>query len=189
MKTANISLNVQAVQSRGMDKSASVKDKSFENFFSKNTANTSEKAQPANVKTSGKKEITDGFDSHKITVKADKNQTPVENEMPTEEIAEKVTTLLQNVFGLSKEDVEDLLEQLGITPMDLIVDVTGAQQLQATGNTSNINALIWKIPVQCLYRMNLLPIGCRSHRGFLKFWNRFPKCLRTHRICRTSYKI
>lgn len=95
MKTANISLNVQAVQSRGMDKSASVKDKSFENFFSKNTANTSEKAQPANVKTSGKKEITDGFDSHKITVKADKNQTPVENEMPTEEIAEKVTTLLQ----------------------------------------------------------------------------------------------
>ena len=35
MKTANISLNVQAVQSRGMDKSASVKDKSFENFFSK----------------------------------------------------------------------------------------------------------------------------------------------------------
>ena len=142
MKTANISLNVQAVQSRGMDKSASVKDKSFENFFSKNTANTSEKAQPANVKTSGKKEITDGFDSHKITVKADKNQTPVENEMPTEEIAEKVTTLLQNVFGLSKEDVEDLLEQLGITPMDLIVDVTGAQQLQATGNTSNINALI-----------------------------------------------
>ena len=142
MKTANISLNVQAVHSRGMDKSASVKDKSFENFFSKNTANTSEKAQPANVKTSGKKEITDGFDSHKITVKADKNQTPVENEMPTEEIAEKVTTLLQNVFGLSKEDVEDLLEQLGITPMDLIVDVTGAQQLQATGNTSNINALI-----------------------------------------------
>lgn len=142
MKTANISLNVQAVQSRGMDKSASVKDKSFENYFSKNTANTSEKAQPANVKTSGKKEITDGFDSHKITVKADKNQTPVENEMPTEEIAEKVTTLLQNVFGLSKEDVEDLLEQLGITPMDLIVDVTGAQQLQATGNTSNINALI-----------------------------------------------
>lgn len=142
MKTANISLNVQAVQSRGMDKSASVKDKSFENYFSKNTANTSEKAQPANVKTSGKKEITDGFDSHKITVKADKNQTPVENEMPTEEIAEKVITLLQNVFGLSKEDVEDLLEQLGITPMDLIVDVTGAQQLQATGNTSNINALI-----------------------------------------------
>lgn len=142
MKTANISLNVQAVQSRGMDKSASVKDKSFENYFSKNTANTSEKAQPANVKTSGKKEITDGFDSHKITVKADKNQTPVENEMSTEEIAEKVTTLLQNVFGLSKEDVEDLLEQLGITPMDLIVDVTGAQQLQATGNTSNINALI-----------------------------------------------
>ena len=142
MKTANISLNVQAVQSRGMDKSASVKDKSFENYFSKNTANTSEKAQPANVKTSGKKEITDGFDSHKITVKADKNQTPTENEMPTEEIAEKVTTLLQNVFGLSKEDVEDLLEQLGITPMDLIVDVTGAQQLQATGNTSNINALI-----------------------------------------------
>lgn len=142
MKTANISLNVQAVQSRGMDKSASVKDKSFENYFSKNTANTSEKAQPANVKTSGKKEITDGFDSHKITVKADKNQTPAENEMPTEEIAEKVTTLLQNVFGLSKEDVEDLLEQLGITPMDLIVDVTGAQQLQATGNTSNINALI-----------------------------------------------
>ena len=145
MKTANISLNVQAVQSRGMDKSASVKDKSFENYFSKNTANTSEKAQPANVKTSGKKEITDGFDSHKITVKADKNQTPVENEMPTEEIAEKVTTLLQNVFGLSKEDVEDLLEQLGITPMDLIVDVTGAQQLQATGNTSNINALILKM--------------------------------------------
>lgn len=142
MKTANISLNVQAVQSRGMDKSASVKDKSFENYFSKNTANTSKKAQPANVKTSGKKEITDGFDSHKITVKADKNQTPAENEMPTEEIAEKVTTLLQNVFGLSKEDVEDLLEQLGITPMDLIVDVTGAQQLQATGNTSNINALI-----------------------------------------------
>lgn len=142
MKTANISLNVQAVQSRGMDKSASVKDKSFENYFSKNTANTSEKVQPANVKTSGKKEITDGFDSHKITVKADKNQTPAENEMPTEEIAEKVTTLLQNVFGLSKEDVEDLLEQLGITPMDLIVDVTGAQQLQATGNTSNINALI-----------------------------------------------
>ena len=46
MKTANISLNVQAVQSRGMDKSASVKDKSFENYFSKNTANTSEKAQP-----------------------------------------------------------------------------------------------------------------------------------------------
>lgn len=37
MKTANISLNVQAVQSRGMDKSASVKDKSFENYFSKNT--------------------------------------------------------------------------------------------------------------------------------------------------------
>ena len=142
MKTANISLNVQAVQSRGMDKSASVKDKSFENYFSKNTANTSEKAQPVNVKASGKKEVTDGFDSHKITVKADKNQTAVEKEMPTEEIAEKVTTLLQNVFGLSKEDVEDLLEQLGITPMDLIVDVTGAQQLQATGNTSNINALI-----------------------------------------------
>ena len=58
MKTANISLNVQAVQSRGMDKSASVKDKSFENYFSKNTANTSEKAQPVNVKASGKKEVT-----------------------------------------------------------------------------------------------------------------------------------
>lgn len=142
MKTANISLNVQAVQSRGMEKSASVKDTSFENYFSKNAANTSEKAQPANVKTTGKKEISDGFDSHKVTVKADKNQTPVEKDMPTEEIAEKVTVLLQEVFGLSKEDVEDLLEQLGITPMDLVVDGTGVQQLQAAGNTSNINALI-----------------------------------------------
>ena len=66
MKTANISLNVQAVQSRGMDKSASVKDKSFEIFFSKNTANTSEKAQPANVKTSGKKEITDGVETRHL---------------------------------------------------------------------------------------------------------------------------
>ncbi|CDD35193.1 flagellar hook-length control protein [Roseburia sp. CAG:309] len=142
MKTANISLNVQAVQSRGMEKSASVKDTSFENYFSKNAANTSEKAQPANVKTTGKKEISDGFDSHKVTVKADKNQTPVEKDMPTEEIAEKVTVLLQEVFGLSKEDVEDLLEQLGITPMDLVVDGTGVQQLLAAGNTSNINALI-----------------------------------------------
>lgn len=142
MKTANISLNVQAVQSRGMEKSASVKDTSFENYFSKNAANTSEKAQPANVKTTGKKEISDGFDSHKVTVKADKNQTLVEKDMPTEEIAEKVTVLLQEVFGLSKEDVEDLLEQLGITPMDLVVDGTGVQQLQAAGNTSNINALI-----------------------------------------------
>lgn len=142
MKTANISLNVQAVQSRGMEKSSSVKDKSFENYFSKNTTSTSEKTQPANTKTSSKKDIQDGFDSHKITVQSDKNSTTVKKDVPAEEIAEKVTTLLQNVFGLSKEDVEDVLEQLGITPMDLIVDVTGVQPLQVTGNTSDINALI-----------------------------------------------
>ncbi|MGN1206146.1 MAG: flagellar hook-length control protein FliK [Eubacterium sp.] len=142
MKTANISLNVQAVQSRGMDKSSSVKDKSFENYFSKNTSNTTDKAQKTNVKASGKKDMKDGFDSHKITVKSDSTNVPAEKNVPTEEIAEKVTTLLQDVLGLSKEDVEDLLEQLGISPMDLVVDMTGVQQLQTPGNAENIKALV-----------------------------------------------
>ena len=145
-------------------------------FFQKTRQTHRKKRSRQNVKTSGKKEITDGFDSHKITVKADENQTPVENEMPTEEIAEKVATLLQNVFGLSKEDVEDLLEQLGIAPDGSdrgCYRCTTVNRRQVTLRRSMHSfwrCMVWKIPVQCLYRMNLLPIGCRSHRGFLKFW-------------------
>ena len=142
MKTANISLNVQAVQSRGMEKSSSVKDKSFENYFSKNTSNASGKSQKVNVKASGRKEVKEGFDSHKITVKSDSNNVPAQEDIPVEEIAEKVTTLLQDTLGLSKEDVEDLLEQLGISPLDLVVDMTGTQQLQNLGNIENIKAVV-----------------------------------------------
>ncbi len=142
MKTANISLNVQAVQSRGMEKSSSVKDKSFENYFSKNTSNASGKSQKVNVKASGRKEVKEGFDSHKITVKSDSSNVPAQEDIPVEEIAEKVTTLLQDTLGFSKEDVEDLLEQLGISPMDLVVNMTETQQLQNLGNIENIKAVV-----------------------------------------------
>ena len=66
MKTANISFNVQAVQTGASDKISMTKDKSFEKIISKNMDRSSDGSRQTNSgKMNPAKEIKDGFDSHK----------------------------------------------------------------------------------------------------------------------------
>ena len=146
MKTANISFNVQAVQTGASDKISMTKDKSFEKIISKNMDRSSNGSRQTNSgKMNPAKEIKDGFDSHKITVKTEKNAMDMQEKVPLEEISQQVTALLQNVFGLSKEDVEDLLKELDMIPLDLLVTAAGLQEGQMIGNAENLKAFVLEV--------------------------------------------
>ena len=146
MKTANISFNVQAVQTGASDKISMTKDKSFEKIISKNMDRSSDGSRQTNSgKMNPAKEIKDGFDSHKITVKTEKNAMDMQEKVPLEEISQQVTALLQNVFGLSKEDVEDLLKELDMIPLDLLVTAAGLQEGQMIGNAENLKAFVLEV--------------------------------------------
>ncbi len=155
MQTQSISFQVSAVQARTSATTAKETDKGFDRIMSDNVSKASTKKEAvsykddsASVSKETKKEVvssSDEYQQHKITVK-DKTVSDTELEhVDAEVVEEQVITLLQDTFGLSEEDIVDLLQQLGLTPMDLAIAVS-KDSIQITPiNMENIKALVMEV--------------------------------------------
>lgn len=62
-----------------------------------------------------------------------------------EKVEDQVVLLLQKTFGLSEEEVVDILEQLGMTPMDLVLMMTTDLTQIMPVHADNIKALVMEI--------------------------------------------
>lgn len=155
MQTQGILLNVSAMQSRTTGKATKVSESTFDSFMSQNAskptagkANQYSAGQPEkkmNKTDSDMSSSTDGFNSHKISLTSGKpGQSDVEN-VDLGEVETEVVTFLQETFGMSEEDIVDILEMLGMTPMDVVFFMPQDSIDITLVNVENIKALIMEV--------------------------------------------
>ncbi len=155
MKTQSIAKSMSLVQAKTAGKAAKAGDSSFDSFMVRNTTKMDGKnndrfsAKQTDQKVgSAAKDINssrDDFNQNKISLKNDtKDQNVVEN-VELDEVETKVVQFLGNMFGLSEEDVVDILEQLGLTPMDLVLFMAQDTVAIQPVNVENIKAFIMEV--------------------------------------------
>lgn len=155
MKTQSIAKSMSLVQAKTAGKAAKVGDSSFDSFMARNTTKMDGKnndrfsAKQTDQKVgNAAKDINssrDDFNQNKISLKNDsKSQNVVEN-VELDEVETKVVQFLGNTFGLSEEDVVDILEQLGLTPMDLVLFMAQDTVAIQPVNVENIKAFIMEV--------------------------------------------
>lgn len=152
MQTQGILLNVSAMQSRTTGKATKVSESTFDSFMSQNASQaTVKKTDPYSAnqkmnKTGGDISSTgDDFNQHKISLTSGKQgQSDIEN-VDLAEVETEVVTLLQKTFGMSEEDIIDILQMLGMTPMDLVLFMSQDSVDITLVNVENIKALIMEV--------------------------------------------
>ncbi len=155
MQTQGISLNVSAVQSRTSGSSTKVQDSSFDRFMSRNVSGTNERRGPiAEKKVTAERAVDAGkdvkssseeFNQHKVVLKEGNTKATDLDQVDAESVETQVVALLQETFGLSEEEIVDILEQLGLTPMDLAL-VMSMDSVQITPiNMENIKTFVMEI--------------------------------------------
>ncbi len=155
MQTQGISLTMNAVQSRTTTGSAKTHDSSFDHIMSNNVSNVAERKQPVvpNKRTSERpmnagKEVdssVEEYNQHKIKLSDESAKMNDLEQVDVENVEARVVTLLQETFGLSEEEIVDILEQLGLTPMDLaLVMSTDSVQISPI-NAENIRAFVMEV--------------------------------------------
>lgn len=155
MQTQSISQGMSLVQARTAGKTAKSGNSSFDSFMAQNTPKTEGKnndrltVRKADPKSgSGAKDIgssRDDFNQNRISLKdGSKGQEMVEN-VELDEVETAVVQFLGNTFGLSEEDVIDILEQLGMTPIDLVLFMAQDTVAIRPVNVENIKAFIMEV--------------------------------------------
>ncbi len=155
MKTQSIAKSMSLVQAKTAGKAAKAGDSSFDSFMVRNTTKMDGKnndlfsaKQTDQIVGSAAIDINssrDDFNQNKISLKNDtKDQNVVEN-VELDEVETKVVQFLGNMFGLSEEDVVDILEQLGLTPMDLVLFMAQDTVAIQPVNVENIKAFIMEV--------------------------------------------
>lgn len=153
MKTQGVSLNVSAMQSLSTGKSTKVKGSAFDSFMSGTaTGATAKKQNSQAVKQQGVRTDREGssisssgddFNRHKISLTTGKQKTDVWTEAADlEEISEDVVSFLEDTFGMSEEDIVDILEQLGLSAADLAFSLSTDLNQVTLINVENIKAFI-----------------------------------------------
>lgn len=154
MQTQGILLNVSAMQSRTTGKATKVSESTFDSFMSQNASQaTVRKTDQYSTDQSKKISKTGGdisstgddFNQHKISLTSGKQgQNSIEN-VDLAEVETEVVTLLQKTFGMSEEDIVDILEMLGMAPMDLVLLMSQDSVDITLINVENIKALIMEV--------------------------------------------
>ena len=147
-------LNVSAMQSRTTGKATKVSESTFDSFMSQNASQaTVRKTDQYSADQSKKISKTGGdisstgddFNQHKISLTSGKQgQNSIEN-VDLAEVETEVVTLLQKTFGMSEEDIVDILEMLGMAPMDLVLLMSQDSVDITLINVENIKALIMEV--------------------------------------------
>ena len=154
MQTQGILLNVSAMQSRTTGKATKVSESTFDSFMSQNASQaTVRKTDQYSADQSKKISKTGGdisstgddFNQDKISLTSGKQgQNSIEN-VDLAEVETEVVTLLQKTFGMSEEDIVDILEMLGMAPMDLVLLMSQDSVDITLINVENIKALIMEV--------------------------------------------
>lgn len=153
MQTQGISLNASAMRTMSSGKAGKGDKTVFDSFMSQNASSASGKKQDLSAgksqdsKKSG--EITasgDDFTKQKLSLTSQpQDKTEGMETIDLEEIGEEVVSFLQETFGMSEEDIVDILEMLGISPMDLLMLVSPELQNVVPLNVENIKAFIMEV--------------------------------------------
>lgn len=153
MQTQGISLNASAMRTMSSGKAGKGEKTAFENIMSQNASSTSARKQDLSAgrsqeaKRSGEIPAgTDDFTKQKLSLNS-QPQDKIEGmeTMDLEELGEEVVSFLQETFGMSEEDIIDIMEVLGLMPMDLLLLVTPELQNVIPLNVENIKAFIMEV--------------------------------------------
>lgn len=153
MQTQGISLNASAMRTMSSGKAGKGDKTVFDSIMSQNASSASGKKQNLSAGKSQEPrksgEITaggDDFTKQKLSLTSQPQEKAVGMEtVDLEEVGEEVVSLLQETFGMSEEDIVDILEMLGLTPMDLLLLVSPEFQNVVPLNVENIKAFIMEV--------------------------------------------
>ncbi len=152
MQTQIVSLNVSAVQIRTTGKVSKAAEKTFDSFMTKSDskANGKEISPSADGKSDStvQNEVSapkDGFDKNKISLKSDKTEMKELDAEEINEIGNEIVEFLKNTFGMSEEDIVDMLEQIGISPMDLALQMSPDMEEVTVINIVSIKAFVMEV--------------------------------------------
>lgn len=130
MKTQSVS-QMSAIQSMANGRASKTNQSAFDSFMSNSTSKVDAKG-PNEFSESHAKNLTgtksaelassrDDFNQHKLVLtNQDTVSVDLEN-VELDDVETQVVQLLKDTFGLSEEDIVDVLEQLGFVPIDLAV--------------------------------------------------------------------
>lgn len=153
MQTQGISLNASAMRMMSSGKAGKGDKTVFDSFMSQNASSASGKKQNVSAekfqdprKSGGIAAGGDDYTKQKLSLNSQSQDKAMGMEtMDLEEIGEEVVSLLQETFGMSEEDIVDILEMLGLTPMDLLLLVSPEFQNVVPLNVENIKAFIMEV--------------------------------------------
>lgn len=155
MQTQSISQGMSLVQARTTGKAAKSGSSPFDSFMTQNTPKTEgknndsltvRKADPRSGASA--KDISssrDDFNQNRISLKEGAKGEEIVENVELDEVEAAVVQFLGNTFGLSEEDVVDILEQLGMTPLDLVLFMAQDTVEIRPLNVENIKAFIMEV--------------------------------------------
>lgn len=157
MQTQSISQNILAIQPQAASKVSKTGQTGFGQIMSNNTnrskddegsrfaAGSSNKGQRVELKetTSSREE----FSKKRVSLKNEPKTGSDTSSMEPDSVETRIVETLEDVFGMSKEDILDILEQLGLAPIDLalmVVQNTAMTDVHLV-NVDNIKAFIMEV--------------------------------------------
>lgn len=149
MQTQRISLNVSAMQMVSSGKSAK-SDQVFDQYMTQKSSSSSmsNKIQNHTKSASQSGETTMGGDNmrRKISMNSKSNgQTEWKDAVNLEEVEKEVVSFLKETFGMSEEDIVDILQILGISPTDLLFVMSPELQNVSLIHMENIKAFVMEV--------------------------------------------
>lgn len=155
MQAQGITQNVSAMQSLTSGKTTKATKATFDSFMSRSASGTGRQEERLNTKNTDNyagragndvNSSKDDFNQHKISLKSNaQGKGELTEAADLEQIGEEVVSFLKETFGMSEEDIVDVLELLGITPAELVFVATPDAQTVNPVNVDNIKALIMEV--------------------------------------------
>lgn len=157
MQTQSISQNILAIQPQAASKASKAVETGFGQIMSNNTdrsrndeggrftADSQDKGQRVEVKETASSR--EEFSQNRISLKSEPKTASDAGSPELDTVEARIVETLEDVFGMSKEDIIDILEQLGLVPMDLaLMVVQNAAVTDVTlVNVDNIKAFIMEM--------------------------------------------
>lgn len=153
MQTQSISLNVSAMQSVSTGKTTKAGNAVFDSFMNQNASQVSVRKQDSyrteTKDVSGGSEINsskDEYNQHKISLTSNAQDKQEWSEVvDTEEVGKEIVSFLKETFGMSEEDIVDILEQLGLTPTDLAFCINPETNMVSMINVETIKVFVMEV--------------------------------------------
>ncbi|MCR5797216.1 MAG: flagellar hook-length control protein FliK [Eubacterium sp.] len=137
MQSQSISMQFTTIQSASTGKTTKVKESNFDNFMSKVSSNVNDNQySESNIKADEQTTKAHGTDEEykndgdyrqrraELNSKTEVRSKDEFTEEDFEKVEEKIVDLLEDTFGMSRDQVEDIMNQLGITCASFTLVVT-----------------------------------------------------------------